>query len=163
MGVVWCCFRQQARSSSAKLSTNDQPQSDASRTKKPCSILCFQDSNGFVLLCVRVRMFFQPAQPNFGKSEAISYVNPSKFRPGGQQQFSYSQTPRSRQDLRGVRGVCVRLPTTSSVARIRGCGRPARGWPAPGTPACLLMPPACFSILAPLFRRRELATVETAG
>eukprot|EP01043_Picozoa_sp_COSAG02_P107172 COSAG02_NODE_43184_length_377_cov_0.838129_1_plen_57_part_01 len=57
-----------------------------------------------------MRMFFQPAQPNFGKSEAISYVNPSKFRPGGQQQFSYSQTPRSRQDLRGVRGVCVRLP-----------------------------------------------------
>eukprot|EP01047_Picozoa_sp_COSAG01_P142584 COSAG01_NODE_73903_length_233_cov_13.440299_1_plen_37_part_01 len=32
---------------------------------------------------VCVRMFFQPAQPNFGKSEAISYVNPSKFRPGG--------------------------------------------------------------------------------
>jgi hypothetical protein len=28
-----------------------------------------------------VRMFFQPAQSNFGKSEAISYVNPSKFRP----------------------------------------------------------------------------------
>ena len=68
---------------------------------------------------VCVRMFFQPAQPNFGKSEAISYVNPSKFRPGGQQQFSYSQTPRSRQDLRGVRGVCVRLPTIES-----SCGRP---------------------------------------
>ena len=68
---------------------------------------------------VCVRMFFQPAQSNFGKSEAISYVNPSKFRPGGQQQFSYSQTPRSRQDLRGVRGVCVRLPTSES-----GCGRP---------------------------------------
>ena len=64
---------------------------------------------------VCVRMFFQPAQPNFGKSEAISYVNPSKFRPGGQQQFSYSQTPRSRQDLRGVRGVCVRLPTVSNL------------------------------------------------
>ena len=69
---------------------------------------------------VCVRMFFQPAQSNFGKSEAISYVNPSKFRPGGQQQFSYSQTPRSRQDLRGVRGVCVRLPTIES-----SCGRPA--------------------------------------
>jgi hypothetical protein len=68
---------------------------------------------------VCVRMFFQPAQSNFGKSEAISYVNLSKFRPGGQQQFSYSQTPRSRQDLRGVRGVCVRLPTSES-----GCGRP---------------------------------------
>ena len=65
-------------------------------------------------------MFFQPAQSNFSKSEAISYVNPSKFRPGGQQQFSYSQTPRSRQDLRGVRGVCVRLPTIES-----SCGRPA--------------------------------------
>jgi hypothetical protein len=52
------------------------------------------------------RMFFQPAQSNFGKSEAISYVNPGKFRPtststrSGQQQFSYSQTPRSRQGLR---------------------------------------------------------------
>jgi hypothetical protein len=62
-------------------------------------------------------------QSNFGKSEAISYVNLSKFRPGSQQQFSYSQTPRSRQDLRGVRGVCVRLPTSES-----GCGRPK---PAP--------------------------------
>eukprot|EP01047_Picozoa_sp_COSAG01_P025476 COSAG01_NODE_1611_length_9738_cov_22.481689_6_plen_161_part_00 len=82
--------------------------------------------------CVCVRMFFQPAQSNFGKSEAISYVNPSKFRPGGQQQFSYSQTPRSRQDLRGVRGVCVRLPTSES-----GCSRPA--------PSELERWPRCFS------------------
>jgi hypothetical protein len=81
-----------------------------------------------------VRMFFQPAQSNFGKSEAISYVNPSKFRPGGQQQFSYSKTPRSRQDLRGVRGVCVRLPTAANlaaVARRRGPA-PAELWNCKG-------------------------------
>eukprot|EP01047_Picozoa_sp_COSAG01_P013645 COSAG01_NODE_647_length_14531_cov_61.773489_11_plen_96_part_00 len=88
-----------------------------------------------------MRMFFQPAQPNFGKSEAISYVNPSKFRPGGQQQFSYSQTPRSRQDLRGVRGVCVRLPTSMQRIRLRSpraIGEPVTGThPAVGTESIL--------------------------
>jgi hypothetical protein len=37
-------------------------------------------------VCVCVS-FFSWLRPNFGKSEAISYVNPSKFRPGGQQQL----------------------------------------------------------------------------
>jgi hypothetical protein len=71
-----------------------------------------------------VRKFFQPAQSNFGKSEAISYVNPSKFRPGGQQQFSYSQTPNPTISAGSER--CPRCVRTTANQRIWFCGRPAR-------------------------------------
>jgi hypothetical protein len=59
-------------------------------------------------LCVCV-CFFSWLMQNFGKSEAISYVNPSYFglAASSSSHLIYgSQTPRSRQDLRGApRGV----------------------------------------------------------